>query len=674
MKRHAVVVVAAALGSTVLAGCTAATEPADRPAPAGPGEYRLVSFSDCGAALTKLRTAARENLGAWGMRRYGFDADNGVGSGAESGTRVDAADAARGGPQAPAPDGAKAAPDGEKSTGHSGTNNHESGVDEPDLVKTDGKRIVTVQGGILRVVDAASRTQTARLDVRPAGSGQNQVPPGEYRMTEMLLAGDKVLLVGSMSQGYYPSRGFDPERRIEPQLTLVDLAGTPKIAGRFGMSGSLVDARQVGSTARVVMRSSPQIERPGTAGTRDAYTAAMMANINKADITDWLPTYTVEDGGTVSTGRVDCSAVSHPTEFSANTMLTVLTFDLTRGSLGDGSPVTIVADGETVYSNGPSLYVASDQRWRATPAREGDGRGDIGGDGAVAPTKQQTEIYKFDTSKPGKPAFVAGGAVEGWLLNQYSMSDWNGHLRVATTTGVPTWAGAGAGQQSESTVHVLRHDGKQLAVVGKVGGLGRNERIYSVRFVAGTGYVVTFRQTDPLYTVDLRDPAKPVVTGELKITGYSAYLHPAGEGMLLGIGQEASEQGRVQGTQISLFDVRDPAKPNRLAQYHVKGAHSEAEFDPHAFLYWPQSGLLVVPLNDLKTGSADRGVGALALRIADGGITELGFIAHPAGAGGENPMIRRSLIIEGTLWTVSPKGLLASDTGNATQQAWVPFT
>ena len=144
---------------------------------------------------------------------------------------------------------------------------------------------------------------------------------------------------------------------------------------------------------------------------------------------------------------------------------------------------------------------------------------------------------------------------------------------------------------SESTVYVLRQDGRSLDVVGKVGGLGKGERIYSVRFVGATGYVVTFRQTDPLYTVDLRDPAKPTVTGELKITGYSAYLHPAGDGRLLGIGQEATEQGRIQGTQISLFDVRDPAKPNRLAQYHVQGAHSEAEFDPHAFLYWPQTGL-----------------------------------------------------------------------------------
>jgi uncharacterized secreted protein with C-terminal beta-propeller domain len=227
---------------------------------------------------------------------------------------------------------------------------------------------------------------------------------------------------------------------------------------------------------------------------------------------------------------------------------------------------------------------------------------------------------------------------------------------------------------SESTVYVLRHNGRQLTPVGQVGGLGKGERIYSVRFVGGTGYVVTFRQTDPLYTVDLRDPTRPRVTGELKITGYSAYLHPAGEGRLLGIGQEANERGRVQGTQISLFDVSDPTQPKRLAQHMVAGAFSEAEFDPHAFLYWPQTGLLVVPMNTYKSDSNQVFAGALALRVDDGSITELGRIEHPGATVPYHRSIRRSLVIDRTLWTVSPQGLLASDARSATQVAWVAFT
>ncbi len=141
-----------------------------------------------------------------------------------------------------------------------------------------------------------------------------------------------------------------------------------------------------------------------------------------------------------------------------------------------------------------------------------------------------------------------------------------------------------------------------LAERGEVTGLGRGERIYSVRFIGDLGYVVTFRQTDPLYALDLRDPAAPKVTGELKISGYSAYLHPGGPDRLIGIGQEADGQGRVRGTQISLFDVADPAAPRLLSRFHQRKSGSEAEWDPHAFLYWPpqeagsRTGLAMVPL------------------------------------------------------------------------------
>ena len=119
-------------------------------------------------------------------------------------------------------------------------------------------------------------------------------------------------------------------------------------------------------------------------------------------------------------------------------------------------------------------------------------------------------------------------------------------------------------RDSESAVTVLREQGGRLAQIGQVGGLGRGERIYAARFLGDVGYLVTFRQVDPLYTIDLSNPAAPKVAGELKITGYSAYLHPIGEDLLLGVGQEASEQGRRLGAQVSLFDVSDPASPKRL--------------------------------------------------------------------------------------------------------------
>jgi hypothetical protein len=460
----------------------------------------------------------------------------------------------------------------------------------------------------------------------------------------LLLSGDHLLVIGT---GGFQTR----PATLSPQLVLVDLSGTPHVAGSYSIEGSVVDARQVGTTVRVVIHSGPSIEQPVYRGSPDAYATAMLEKINTAKIEDWLPAYSVTTPTGTTSGRVDCTAVARPVDYSAHNLMTVLTFDLARSELGNGDPLTIAADGQTVYSNGPALYVANDQQWRET----------ITSDSRAKPVTPRTELYKFDTSKPGRPDFVAGGSVDGWLLNQYSMSEWNGQLRVATTAG------------TSSGVYVLRQNGRALAEVGHVGGLGKGERIYAVRFVGATGYVVTFKQTDPLYTVDLSDPARPKVSGELKITGYSAYLHPAGNGRLLGIGQEASTTGRTQGTQVSLFDVSDLTTPRRLAQYQVKFGRSDAEFDPHAFLYWPQTGLLVVPLTSLG-GPAAAGapdsirVGALALRVGDGSISEVGFIEHP-----DHSMITRSLVIDQTLWTVSPAGLLASDLRTTAQQAWLPF-
>lgn len=283
---------------------------------------------------------------------------------------------------------------------------------------------------------------------------------------------------------------------------------------------------------------------------------------------------------------------------------------------------------------------------------------------------EETEVHRFDITAPGAPRYVASGKVPGRLLNQYSLSEHEGYLRVATTST--------AGQNSSSAVYVLKAD--TLGEVGEVGGLGDGERIYSVRFIGPVGYVVTFRQVDPLYTLDLRDPAAPRKTGELKITGYSAYLHPAGEGRLIGVGQEASEKGRTLGTQVSLFDVSDPANPRRLSQMFQKDSGSEAEWDPHAFLYWAKTGMAVLPLNTWNGAEQTNG-SALVLKIDDSAVTRTGTIVHPKPKPAGNadfvaydPGIRRSIVIGDSLWTVSDLGLKVSDLNGLADQAWIPFS
>jgi uncharacterized secreted protein with C-terminal beta-propeller domain len=272
--------------------------------------------------------------------------------------------------------------------------------------------------------------------------------------------------------------------------------------------------------------------------------------------------------------------------------------------------------------------------------------------------------------------------VPGDLLNQYSLSEYDGNLRVATTTTAarpavppappsasPNVAPPIAPPTSQSSVRVLAQRGDRLVKVGELDGLGTGERIYAVRFIGPTAYVVTFRQIDPLYVLDLRDPQHPSTAGELKINGYSAYLHPAGDGLLIGVGQDATTQGRATGTQVSLFDVHDPASPRRLSAYKVKSSSSEAEYDPHAFLYWPSTGLTVLPVSSVDSSALVLSVHAAEVRKL-GTVRQRGIVDRP----GQYSPIRRALIIGGTLWTMSDSGVQAYDAATLGTRAWIGFS
>jgi uncharacterized secreted protein with C-terminal beta-propeller domain len=214
-------------------------------------------------------------------------------------------------------------------------------------------------------------------------------------------------------------------------------------------------------------------------------------------------------------------------------------------------------------------------------------------------------------------------------------------------------------------VTVLDERQGALRQIGQVDGLGKGERIFAVRFIGPAGYVVTFRQVDPLYVVDLERPAHPVVRGELKIRGYSAYLHPVGPGLLLGVGQDATDAGAQLGTQLSLFDVSDPSNPRRLHQAAVAGASSQAEFDHHAFLWWAPRDLAVVPLNVFDGQSFQ---GAAGFRVQrEAGIAQVGRASH------ENSPIQRSFVLGGRLFTLSDAGIEANSLDDLAEQGRLAF-
>lgn len=619
----------------------------------------------------------------------------------------------------------------------SGTNNQEQGVDEPDLVKTNGEIMVTVTGQTLAV-----------FDVR--GGGLELL--GELMLQswsrDMLLVGDRVLVMGEEPfEFYYEEQYFEgvaattaapdsdveegfareesvadssPSGRIGPPpfidqwkprsaLTEIDISdpANPTMLRRLVVDGSYLSAREVGGVVRIVMRTSPQNIYPQywdgekELSQEDAI-AALRSNIRDTDLDYWLPSYSLIDSATdeilAEGSLLNCTDVSRPETFSGYETLSVLTVDMTEGLQPPTSSVAVIAGGDLVYASTDSLYVATGQWWRWNV-------GFFPGSEDVA-AEMTTEIHKFDISSSTQTEYVGSGAVGGFLLNQFAMSEFEGDLRVATTTSANGWWCCDrGGEESESFVAVLRPSDGRLEQIGEVGGLGLGETIRSVRFIGDVGYVVTFRQTDPLYVVDLSDPTNPAVTGELKINGFSAYLHPLGDGLLLGVGQDATDEGFTTGTQVSIFDVSDPTNPTRVQQYNFPDGFSNAEWDSHAFLYWAADNMLVLPLQifawDGPSGSEDFFTGAVVLNI-DGAneITERGRVSQPLvipewyaeelkyieeeaiEIDGDiigdfpdiayfQPQIERSVVVDGTLYTISLGGVMASDMTSLVRTGWV---
>jgi uncharacterized secreted protein with C-terminal beta-propeller domain len=610
------------------------------------GSQALVAFDGCDAFLDHVISNAVDLVGPYGLDGFpmiwveDMVAAEATDAGGDEGGRAD----------------------------FSETNIQVEGVDEPDLVKTDGERIVVLSEGTLVVVDVTGDepVETGRLEV------------GDFGIQSLFLSGDTALLFGSVWGGHHPTplAGRDaiaPGGTPAVQIVEVDLTGDPELIRTMTIDGSFVSGRMVGESVRLVLTSGPvgfewaQPKGSGLRAERDA-TEANREIVRNSTEDNWIPYYMVADadGRIVDEGTLfDCDRASHPSEFSGVDMLSVLTVDI-----GDGLQVSdsmgVLARGDTVYASEDNLYVATQDwdswRWMDT------------GIEADRPDGPVTEIHKFDISDPSRTEYLASGSVDGYLLNQFAMDEHDAILRVASTT-APGWWGNGG--DSESRITMLREIGDGLVRVGMIDGLGETEQIYSVRFMGDVAYVVTFRQTDPLYTVDLSDPRSPRLLGELKIPGYSAYLHPVADGRLLGIGQDATDEGMVQGSQVSLFDVSDLANPVRLDTHTLsEGTSSQVEYDHHAFLYWEGLAMLPVQQWNWDGETEEVFVGAVGVAVEGDDLVEIARVTHPGGDGKDSDwraQIMRSIAIGDSLYTVSPKGILKSALDTLDEEAWLGF-
>jgi uncharacterized secreted protein with C-terminal beta-propeller domain len=303
----------------------------------------------------------------------------------------------------------------------------------------------------------------------------------------------------------------------------------------------------------------------------------------------------------------------------------------------------------------------------------------------LAKEMEKTIIHKIAIDN-GEIEYKANGEVPGHILNQFSMDEYNGYFRIATTSG-NFWEG-----KSVNNVYILNDN---LEIVGELEDVASGEKIYSVRFIAGRGYMITFKKIDPLFVIDLTDPQNPKLLGELEIPGYSDYLHPYDENHIIGIGKEAvpasEEEIRnrnlnfawYQGIKISLFDVTDVENPKEISKFNIgdRGTDSPVLTDHKAFLFSKQKNLLVIPIQlaEIDESKYPRGVqpntygdyvwqGTYVLNVdLDNGFTLKGKITHTDPEVFEHEyyydygsQIQRSLYIDDILYTVSNKMVKAN--------------
>lgn len=481
-----------------------------------------------------------------------------------------------------------------QSASDTGTNVQEFGVDEPDIAKVDGNRIVRVRGNELQVFDAAGP--------EPRLEGSVRLP----RMldAQLLLAGDTVVALGR-----------DSTAGTRVVTVSIEEPAAPTIVTTTTYTSTLVDARQHGETIRLVLSEAlPALDfvEPWT----DNVTAkeALRRNreiVRSTTIEDWLPQFTGDDG---PRSLLDCESVAVPSGQPPLGTTSVVGI-----SADDPVPSAIALAGavDIAYSSQERMYLA-DRPWFGGCIECLTDRG------LRRNATATTHVYEFELSG-SHAVHVASGEVDGTLADRWSMDEVDGVLRLAIAT---------PGGRDNALVTLRRND-QRLEEIGVVDGLGVNEEIKAVRWFDDLAVIVTFRRTDPLYTIDLSDPAAPELLGELKIPGFSDYLHPIGHDLLLGVGYTSDRETDVK---VSLYDVSDPTNVDQTVTVEFPGQRAIAPGDPRAFTWFPEHDTaLTVVQKGRRVSIAQVGVAGTTLterivRIEDPGVaTQVRTFALPDG-------------------------------------------
>ncbi|MDB5386142.1 MAG: hypothetical protein JWM11_1788, partial [Planctomycetaceae bacterium] len=500
------------------------------------------------------------------------------------------------------------------STDFSTTNTQVAGVGEQDIIETDGNYVYTISGNELVIVDVRL-PESANVVSRTQLSGWG---------SEMYLDGDQLTVISTVNDW----TGWGPIMPLGAATT-VSGAAAPAITGDFMMrpifwhpktevvtydisdptkptveedttiDGSVNASRSIDGRIYLVLNNYLNLPQPEwtyvPAANPDDYGTWVeesmdqyQARLASFDFNSIIPTYTTKsfDASGVETDTsgklLHGTDVWTPTDpLTNNDILTVAMIDIHHGAAGIDSTTSIFGVNGDVYASTTALYVAA-QDWSNVTW---DGSGD---------QSAKTDVFKFDLTPDGSN-YVASGTVDGTIIDQFSMDESGGCFHIATTSSM--WQ-----NQQSNNVFVVQQQGDSLTTVSSLTGLSPTERIQSARYVGSQLYLSTFRNVDPLLSLDLSDPLNPVVAGQLEVPGFSSYLQAWGDHDLISIGQDADPTtGVVTGMQLSMFDISDPEHPMLVGTYKIGikawDSYSQALWDHHAFSLFNQAGILSIPVS-----------------------------------------------------------------------------
>ncbi len=554
------------------------------------------------------------------------------------------------------------------------TNIQVEGVDEADIVKNDGKYIYIISGKRLFIVDAFPAENMEILSETEL----------EGYPTEMFVNKDKLVLFVSSYKN-----------RPETAALIYDITDreNPELENEFSIDGNYVTSRMIGSHVYLIANQYTYFDDvvlPGVSvdGLRKEIAPSEISYFPTSDanyaFTNILA-FNLEDNQyesqTYLTGTSSIVYVSEDNIYLTYTKriseqiyfeeaVEEIILPLLPSDLKSEVKEIMSSNKQYLEKSEEISEIIQDYSNSLTGKKKSDFDRKLQeriNDFALTLQKrlEKTVVHKIEI-KGLEIDYITNNEVPGRILNQFSMDEHKGNFRITTTTG-NMWS-------SDSSLNHLYVLDKDLEIIGSVEDLAKGERIYSTRFMGDRAYVVTFRQVDPLFVIDLSNPEKPEVLGYLKVTGFSSYLHPYDENHIIGIGKEATETGRVQGVKIALFDVSDVSNPIEKAKYEVKKqwSDSNALYDHKAFLFDKEKELLVLPISYSEQSTDQEDLkryeywqGAFVFKINTEEITLRGKIDHKGdkderGYYYSPTAVKRSLYMDDVLYTISEAKVKAS--------------